>query len=56
MSHNQANVLPSEIGILGSLLKKETDATLFLELALRWYNLSRLRDKDEATAEIVKIG
>ena len=42
-------------GILGSALKKETDATLFLELALRGYDLSSLRD-EETTAEIVKIG
>ena len=32
-----------EIGILGSSLKKEADATLFLELALRGYDLSKLR-------------
>ena len=42
-------------GILGSSVKKEADATLFLELALRGYDLSSLRDK-ETTAEIVKIG
>jgi hypothetical protein len=29
---------------LGSSLKKEADATLFLELTLRGYDLSRLRD------------
>ena len=40
---------------LGSSLKKEADATLFLELALRGYDLSRLRG-NETTAEIVKIG
>ena len=33
------------IGLLGSSLKKEADETLFLELALRGYDLSRLRDK-----------
>ena len=44
------------IGLLGSSLKKEADETLFLELALRGYDLSRLRDDDETTAEIVKIG
>lgn len=43
-----------EMGLLGSSLKKEADETLFLELALRGYDLSRLRD-DEATGEIVKI-
>ena len=42
-------------GLLGSALKKEADAALFLELALRGYDLSSLRDK-ETTAEIVKIG
>ena len=49
--------LESELqnGILGSGLKKETDETLFLELALRGYDLSSLRD-EETTAEIVKIG
>ena len=44
-----------ESGILGSSLKKEGDATLFLELALRGYDLSRLRSAETA-AEIVKIG
>ena len=42
--------------LLGSALKKEADETLFLELALRGYDLSRLRENDEPnTAEIVKI-
>ena len=44
-----------EIGILGSSLKKEADETLFLELALRGYDLSKLRENN-TTAEIVKIG
>ena len=43
-----------ETGILGSSLKKEADATLFLELALRGHDLSRLQN-EEATGEIVKI-
>ena len=43
-----------EIGILGSSLKKEADATLFLELALRGYDLSKLRENN-TTGEIVKI-
>ena len=43
-------------GLLGSSLKKEADATLFLELARRGYDLSSLRDNDDTTAEIVKIG
>ena len=43
-------------GLLGSALKKEKDETLFLELALRGYDLSKpLREDDETTAEIVKI-
>ena len=41
--------------LLGSSIKKEADETLFLELALRGYDLSSLRD-DETAAEIVKIG
>jgi len=41
---------------LGGSLKKEKDETLFLELALRGYDLSKpLREDDEGTAEIVKI-
>ena len=43
-------------GILGSSVKKETDATLFLELARRGYDLSSLRENIEATAEIVNVG
>ena len=46
-------------GLLGSALKKEKDETLFLELALRGYDLSKpLReDADENdTAEILQIG
>ena len=42
-------------GFWGGSLKKEKDETLFLELALRGYDLSSLRD-GETTAEIVKIG
>ena len=50
-----------ETGILGSSLKSTADETLFLELALRGYDLSRLRDDTEpdtppTEAEIVKIG
>lgn len=44
-----------ERGILGSSLKKESDETLFLELALRGHDLSKLRE-DETIGEIVKIG
>lgn len=45
---------PLKMPLLGMSLKKEADETLFLELALRGYDLSRLRD-EEATAEILKI-
>ena len=45
-----------KIGILGSSLKKEADETLFLVLARRGYDLSRLRENDETAAEIIKIG
>ena len=44
-----------ESGLLGTSLKSTADETLFLELALRGYDLSRLRDNTEETAEIVKI-
>ena len=40
---------------LGGELKKTTDEKLFLELALRGYDLSKLRD-EPTTPEIVKIG
>ena len=40
---------------LGGELKKTADETLFLELALRGYDLSKLRD-ESTTAEIIKIG
>ena len=42
-------------GFLGTSLKKEADETLFLELALRGYDLSKLRNNEETTAEILKI-
>ena len=42
--------------ILGSSIKKVTDETLFLELAHRGYNLSKLRNREDTTAEILKIG
>lgn len=45
----------NKLHLLGSSLKKEADETLFLELALRGYDLSKLRD-EEATGEVVKIG
>ena len=39
---------------LGSSLKNTKDETLFLELALRGYDLSKLRD-EETTGEIIKL-
>ncbi|MXV82376.1 phage integrase family protein [Candidatus Poribacteria bacterium] len=45
--------------LLGSSLKSEKDETLFLELALRGYDLGTLRQDDAATetaAEIVSFG
>ena len=44
-----------ETGILGSSLKNSSDESLFLELGLRGYNLSKLRNHEETTAEILKI-
>ena len=44
-----------ETMLLGSSIKKETDEALFLELAHRGYNLSKLRKNEETTAEILKI-
>ena len=38
--------------LLGSSLKKETDETLFLELALRGYDLAKLREIDTDTADV----
>ena len=46
-------------GLWGTSLKNTKDETLFLELVLRGYNLSSLRETDETTAvtaDIVKIG
>ena len=47
---------PYRTALLSGSLKKEADETLFLELALRGYDLSSLRENTEETAEIVKIG
>ena len=41
--------------LLGSSLKTTADETLFLELALRGYDLSKLQEETDTTAEIVKI-
>ena len=42
-----------ESPLLLSSLKTRSDETLFLELALRGYDLSRLCDDDETVSEIV---
>ena len=44
--------------LLGSALKKEADETLFLKLARRGYDLSKLRNTQDnvEVTEIVKIG
>ena len=49
-------LLSRSFRFLGAELKQTADETLFLELALRGYDLSKLRENDETTAEIVKIG
>lgn len=42
--------------LLGSSMKKTSDETLFLELALRGYDLAKLREAtNNETAEIIKI-
>ena len=41
--------------LLGMSLKTESNETLILELALRGFDVSKLRD-EETTTEIVKIG
>ena len=45
---------PYRTSLLSGSLKKEVDETLFLELALRGYDLSKLRD-EETTAEIIQL-
>ena len=48
-------LLSGSFRFLGGELKTTADETLFLELALRGYDLSKLRD-EQTTAEILKIG
>ena len=48
-------LLSGSFQFLGAELKETADETLFLELALRGYDLSSLRENNETTAEIVKI-
>ena len=49
------HLLSRSFRFLGGELKATADETLFLELALRGYDLSKLRD-NPTTAEIIKIG
>ena len=51
----RSRLLSRSFKFLGAELKKTADETLFLELARRGYDFSKLRD-DETTAEVVKIG
>lgn len=57
-SESYTNIqLSGSFQFLGGELKETADETLFLELALRGYDLSKpLREDDKVTAEIVKIG
>ena len=48
------NARPTTKSLGGSSLNKEKDATLFLELALRGYDLSKLWD-EETIAEMIKL-
>ena len=52
---DRRHLLSSSFRFLGDHLKTTADETLFLELALRGYDLSKLRD-EQTTAEIIKIG
>ena len=55
----RTTLLSESFQFLGSELKTTADETLFLELALRGYDLSLLRDDDKTqppAGEIVKIG
>lgn len=52
---DRTDLLSRSFRFLGGELKGTADETLFLELALRGYDLSKLRD-EKTTAEIIKIG
>ena len=51
---DRTDLLSRSFRFLGGELKGTADETLFLELALRGYDLSKLRE-DEPTPQIVKI-
>ena len=53
---DRTDLLSRSFRFLGGELKATvSDETLFLELALRGYDLSRLRTDEEATGEIIKF-
>ena len=54
-SERDRTILSHSFRFLGGELKGTADETLFLELALRGYDLSKLRD-NETTTQIFKIG
>ena len=51
---DRTDLLSGSFRFLGGELTATADETLFLELALRGYDLSKLRDT-ETTADIIKI-
>ena len=51
---DRTDLLSGSFRFLGGELKQTADETLFLELALRGYDLSKLRE-EETPAEIVKF-
>ena len=54
---DRTDLLSRSFRFLGGELKGTADETLFLELALRGYDLSKLRDPaNETTTEIIKLG
>ena len=56
---HESGILGSSLHFLGAELKSTADKTLFLELTLRGYDLSKLRENAEEASlagQIVKIG
>jgi len=53
---DRISLLSRSFHFLGGELKNTADATLFLELARRGYDLPIFDENDETTAEIIKIG
>ena len=54
VERDRRGISSGSFAFLGSELKETADETLFLELALRGYDLSKLRE-EPTTAEILKI-